>query len=195
MIPAFAIIAEGGRDSPCFNLSQEESVGNLLQGQVVDRKSPRASVLAWQQRTRGLGTGNSQRRSLPARGIELVTVSRAQDASHLTAKRYSFRLPVHVAAKLAALEKLDPTRSRTQLLGDLLSAAISEVEKNLDSFPGAFSGEMDPETDEEMFYETGPLADYRRIVNQCFQDLEKELGNRHPALLFGGEYLVGADRR
>ena len=170
-------------------------MGNLLQNQVVDKQEPGASVLVWQQRTRGLGNGNSQRRSLPAKATELVTASRAQDDAHLTAKRYSFRLPVHVAAKLAALEQLDPTRSRTQLVGDLLSAAICEVEKNLDSFPGAFSGEMDPETDEEMFYETGPLADYRRIANQCFQDLEKELGNQHPALLFGGEYLVGADRR
>ena len=168
---------------------------HLLQNQAVDKQAPRSSVLAWQQRTRGLAAGNSQRRSRPAKANELVRVSRAQDDAHLTAKRHSFRLPVHVAAKLAALEQLDPTRSRMQLVGDLLSAAISEVERNLDSFPGAFSGEMDPETDEEMFYETGPLADYRRIANQYFQDLEKELGNRHPALLFGGEYLVGADRR
>ena len=53
---------------------------------------------------------------------DLVTVWGAPDNSRLTAKQYSFRLPVHVAAKLAALESLYPTRSRTQLVGDLLTA-------------------------------------------------------------------------
>lgn len=37
---------------------------------------------------------------------DLVTVWSAPDNSRLTAKQYSFRLPVHVAAKLAALEEL-----------------------------------------------------------------------------------------
>ena len=170
-------------------------MGNLQQSHVVDKQKCLAQVSWGAPTNRGLATGKSHRRSLPTKATELVTVSRAPDNSRLTAKQYSFRLPVHVAAKLAALEQLNPTRTRTQLVGDLLTAAISEVEKNLDSFPGAFSGEMDPETDEEMFYETGPLADYRRIANQYFQDIEKGLGNKRPGLLFGGEYLVGADRR
>lgn len=33
-----------------------------------------------------------------------------------------FRLPMHVAAKLAALNEMCPALSRTQLVGDLLSA-------------------------------------------------------------------------
>jgi hypothetical protein len=170
-------------------------MGNLAQDHIVNKRKSLATVSWRAPMKRGLATGKSHHQSLPTKTASLAMVSDALDNSHLTAKQYSFRLPVHVAAKLAALEQLDPTRTRTQLVGDLLTAAISEVEKNLDSFPGAFSGEMDPETDDEMFYETGPLADYRRFANQYFQDLEKELGNKHPTLLFGGEYLVGADRR
>ena len=58
---------------------------------------------------------------------DLVTVWSAPDNSRMTTKQYSFRLPVHVAAKLSALEELYPTKSRTQLVGDLLSAAIMDV--------------------------------------------------------------------
>ena len=61
---------------------------------------------------------------------DLVTVWSAADNSRLTAKQFSFRLPVHVAAKLAALEAMYPTKSRTQLVGDLLSTAIADVEKH-----------------------------------------------------------------
>ena len=50
------------------------------------------------------------------------------DNSRLTSKQYSFRLPVHVAAKIAALEEMYPQRSRTQIVGDLLSAALEGVE-------------------------------------------------------------------
>ena len=81
---------------------------------------------------------------------DLVTVWSAPDNSRLTAKQYSFRLPVHVAAKLAALEEMYPTKSRTQLVGDLLSAAIAEVEKSFPSITGSPVG-FHPDTHEELF--------------------------------------------
>lgn len=59
---------------------------------------------------------------------DLVTVWAAPDNSRITSKQYSFRLPVHVAAKIAALCELYPTKSRTQIVGDLLSAALQGVE-------------------------------------------------------------------
>jgi hypothetical protein len=127
---------------------------------------------------------------------DLVTVWSAPDNSRLTAKQYSFRLPVHVAAKLAALEDLYPTRSRTQLVGDLLSAAITEVEKNLESHAGAPVGHKHPETDEEMFYEAGQIADYRRSANEHYKTIETDLGNENPGHLFTPNYyMVGADSK
>ena len=62
---------------------------------------------------------------------DLVTVWSAPDNSRLTSKQYSFRLPVHVAAKLAALEDLYPTRSRTQLVGDLLAPEVERDRRAL----------------------------------------------------------------
>lgn len=54
---------------------------------------------------------------------DLVTVWPAPDNSRLTSKQFSFRLPVHVAAKLATLEEMYATKLRTQLVGELLAAA------------------------------------------------------------------------
>ena len=113
---------------------------------------------------------------------DLVTVWSAADNSRLTAKQFSFRLPVHVAAKLAALEEMYPTKSRTQLVGDLLSAAIADVEKALPAVLGRSIGN-DPETDEEIFEEIGPFARYQVLANNFYSELEKELGNESPAKL------------
>ena len=126
---------------------------------------------------------------------DLVTVWGAPDNSRLTAKQYSFRLPVHVAAKLAALEDLYPTRSRTQLVGDLLTAAINEVEKNLQSHAGVPLGHRHPETDEEMFQEAGQIANYRRSANEHYKVIETELGNENPGLLFSSNYVTTADEK
>lgn len=123
---------------------------------------------------------------------DLVTVWSAPDNSRLTTKQYSFRLPVHVAARLAALEELYPTKSRTQLVGDLLSTAIDEVEAKLPSFAGAPAGEH-PETGESIYEESGPIARYRILANKHYQEIEKDLGNESPVKLFPSNYVVTAD--
>ena len=113
---------------------------------------------------------------------DLVTVWSAADNSRLTAKQFSFRLPVHVAAKLAALEAMYPTKSRTQLVGDLLSAAIADVEKAFPSVPGRSLG-CDSDTQEEIFEELGPFASYQDLARTYYSEFEKELGNENPAKL------------
>ena len=124
---------------------------------------------------------------------DLVTVWSAPDNSRLTAKQYSFRLPVHLAAKLAALEDLYPTRSRTHLVGDLLTAAIADVEKSLECHAGTPAGHEHPETHEEMFEMASQLHQYHQSANECYKALEKELGNETPAALFSANYTVTAD--
>ena len=114
---------------------------------------------------------------------DLVTVWSAPDNSRLTAKQYSFRLPVHVAAKLAALEEMYPTKSRTQLVGDLLSAAMAEVEKSFPSVTGVSVG-VHPDTHEELFEELGPVTAYHNKANKHYADIEKEMGNESPGKLF-----------
>lgn len=113
---------------------------------------------------------------------DLVTVWSAPDNTRLTAKQYSFRLPVHVAAKLAALEEMYPSKSRTQLVGDLLSSAIAEVER---SFPFVEGPRIDHhrETGEDIFDDIGPRSRYQKMANKHYDDIEKELGNDKPPRL------------
>lgn len=113
---------------------------------------------------------------------DLVTVWSAPDNSRLTAKQYSFRLPVHVAAKLAALEEMYPTKSRTQLVGDLLSAAIAEVERGFPFVKGQFI-DHHPDTGEELFDDLGPGPRYQAAATRHYNELEKEMGNESPAKL------------
>ena len=113
---------------------------------------------------------------------DLVTVWSAADNSRLTAKQFSFRLPVHVAAKLAALEAMYPTKSRTQLVGDLMSAAIADVEKEFLSEPGRSIG-RDPDTNEEIFDDVGSFARYQSLAKTYHREMEKELGNESPTKL------------
>ena len=115
---------------------------------------------------------------------DLVTVWSAADNSRLTAKQFSFRLPVYVAAKLAALEALYPTKSRTQLVGDLLSSAIADVENSFPRVPGRSIG-RDQETGEEIFEDHGPTFKYQALAKNFYSELEKELGNENlPTLSF-----------
>ena len=120
---------------------------------------------------------------------ELHKLWDAPDNSRLTSKQFSFRLPVHVAAKLAALCELYPRKSRTEIVGDLLSTVLGEVEQGL-----PFHVQTDEEVEElrEHFgtdYQrdvTGPREDFRRFANKHFQELEKELGNDTPGLIYQG---------
>ena len=117
------------------------------------------------------------------KAFDLVTVWSAPDNSRVTSKQFSFRLPVHVAAKLAALEEMYPGKSRTQLVGDLLAAAIAEVERSIPSVNGTSLG-IDPDTGEEDFELAGPLAWYWEKANKHYAAIEKDLGNDSPGRLF-----------
>lgn len=117
------------------------------------------------------------------------------DNTRLTPKQYSFRLPIHVAAKIAALCEMYPQKSRTQIIADLLTFALDDLEQNLPMELGdPISGE--DEHNERMLAEyeqrdyvpifsvAGPRARFRWTSNRHFEMLEKELGNDKPGRLF-----------
>ena len=128
------------------------------------------------------------------------------DNNRLTSKQFSFRLPVHLAAKLAALSEIYPQKNRTQIVADLLSAALDDLEKNLPMsvFPideqqqqyedeNAYRAGLPPEVLYEM---SGARAKFRNKCNAHYIELEKELGNESPSNLFeyqcgNHEYIVG----
>lgn len=48
--------------------------------------------------------------------------------SDLTSYQFSVRFPVHVAAKLKALQEMYPGKTLTRLVGDLLEAALNHLD-------------------------------------------------------------------
>lgn len=120
------------------------------------------------------------------------------DNARLSTKQFSFRLPVHIAAKIAALCELYPTKNRTQIVADLLSSALDDLEKNL---PGGCGEEVrdidpayiDPSIGDEtpLYYLGGPRGRFRNLSNEQYEELEKELGNETPGKLY--ETIVGTE--
>lgn len=113
---------------------------------------------------------------------DLHTIWAAPDNSRLTPKQYSFRLPVHVAAKLAALGDIYPNRTRTELVGDLLASALDAVEEALPSEQGQVLFEL-PDGEKEYAME-GVRRQFRDRANAHFHELEAELGNDKPGALY-----------
>ena len=121
----------------------------------------------------------------------LIDVWTAPDNTRLTSKQFSFRLPVHVAAKLAALCEMYPTKPRTQIVADLLTTSLDELEESLPSGQGQPFGE-DTDTGEFMVEEGGAVGWYRSLTNKHYAELERELGNEkaktfYPTVLVAGE--------
>ena len=122
----------------------------------------------------------------------------APDNTRLVSKQFSFRLPVHIAAKIAALGELYPHKNRTQIVSDLLTVALDDLEKNLPIDPW----ELDPEESrtmrdlaaydghpyEETYTIGGARGRFRASANKHYRELEKELGNESAEKLYQPEY-------
>jgi hypothetical protein len=117
------------------------------------------------------------------------------DNTRLTSKQFSFRFPVHIAAKIAALCEMYPTKNRTQIVADLLTAALDHLETSL---PEAMGGEITGEDRrmekmiaehegreyEPVYHLAGARAQFRNLANRHYLELEKELGNEKPEPLY-----------
>lgn len=113
---------------------------------------------------------------------ELISLWASPDNTRLTAKQFSFRLPVHVAAKLAALCEIYPNKTRTEIVGDLLSTALEEVIEALPSRPGDVIAIL-PDG-EKVHDEVGTIRKFRVLANRHYAELEKEMGNESSSKLY-----------
>ena len=107
---------------------------------------------------------------------DLLTVWSSPDNTRLTAKQFSFRLPVHVAAKIAALCEMYPQRTRTQIVADLLSTALEDVEAAFPKVEGD-ARQPGPDSDSDLVEDIGLGTTYRRLANGHYAEIERELGN------------------
>ena len=105
----------------------------------------------------------------------------APDNSRITSKQFSFRLPVHVAAKLAALADMYPQKTRTEIVGDLLATALAEVVKGMPYIKGEYICH-EPDGD-EVYSDLGPAPKFWQLADEHYRELEIEMGNNNPLSL------------
>lgn len=114
---------------------------------------------------------------------DLHSLWTAPDNSRITSKQFSFRLPVHVAAKISALAEMYPQKTRTEIVGDLLATALDELVKGMPYIQGRSLG-FAHDIDEEIFEDIGPASKFWKIANKYYQELEKEMGNENPPSIY-----------
>lgn len=123
------------------------------------------------------------------------------DNTRLTKQQFSFRLPVHIAAKLAALSELYPAKNRTQIVADLLTAALDDLEQNLpqglgeivDRVDHIMAEELGLEVGETLYSLGGPRGHFRNSANRHFKEMETELGNESPETLFPNLWVTESE--
>ena len=97
--------------------------------------------------------------------------------SRLTARTYRVRLPLHDAARIRALAELYPGRTEEQLITELLSAALDELEA---AFPYV-QGERVVTEDEQgdpVYEDAGFTPRFYRLTQRHVRELERELERR-----------------
>jgi hypothetical protein len=106
-------------------------------------------------------------------------------------RRYSLRLPLALAARLAAWCELHPQRSRSELVAELLASGLVVAERSL--APAApLVGSAD--TRQPVYLPAGPFAEFHGLVHKHHLQLERELdheaaGVPDPAV----DYLLGEE--
>ena len=114
---------------------------------------------------------------------DLIKLWELRDNSRLTAKQMSVRLPTHVAARISAICEVFPNKTKTQVIGDLLSSALDELENgmqyDLSSEPTSSTPDGEPLYS---FVGPGKKGTYLNTANKYLKELEAEIGNDEPEL-------------
>ena len=83
-----------------------------------------------------------------------------QAKATMTENEYSFRLPIEDAAKIEALAEMYPKRTQSELLGELISSALEELETSLPYVPGSKVVARD-EMGDPLYEDVGPTPEFR----------------------------------
>ena len=140
---------------------------------------------------------------------DLLKVWDAPDHSRLIPKQISIRLPILVGAKIAALQEMYPSKSKSQIIVDLLATALDQLESGLPSKRGMLleeepEGAIDPDLDNprgeavvfrktmRVYEDAGLRGHFLRLTKKHLRGLEKELGIEEPmkiddAVIIGDE--------
>ncbi len=113
---------------------------------------------------------------------DLVKFWGEPDNSRLTKKQYAMRFPVHVMAKVNAINEMYPAKTRMEIMGDLLAAALEQFRDGLSSEPHAV-GDAGRDPDLEW---CGQRREFEDLVAKHMKALEQEEQEEREAASEGG---------
>jgi hypothetical protein len=90
-----------------------------------------------------------------------------------TRESYTVKLPIHDAAKIAALAELYPGRSETQLITELLSAALDELEVAFPYVQGKHVVAED-ELGDPVYEDSGLTPQFQQLTRKHFERLKQD---------------------
>lgn len=93
--------------------------------------------------------------------------------ARLTTKEYTLRLPLEDAARIAALSEMYPKRTEEELLSELLSAALDELET---SFPYIAGNKViaEDELGDPLYEDIGPTPQFLDLSKKFMVLLKQE---------------------
>lgn len=89
----------------------------------------------------------------------------------LSSKQISIRLPVHVAGALEAIVEMFPNRNRSEIICDLLAAALEDFEKSLVR-QGDLIG-ADENTGDPIYEDIGRTQEFRKLRDKHIALIQK----------------------
>ncbi|ABC28650.1 type 1 pili tip component [Hahella sp. KA22] len=92
----------------------------------------------------------------------------------LTNKEYPLRLRIEDAARVAALAEMYPLRSQEEIISELLSAALDELESSFPYVQGAKVVAED-EMGDPMYEDVGPTPRFLQLSKKYISLLKQEL--------------------
>ena len=108
---------------------------------------------------------------------DLMKAWESSASGHLTAQEYRIRLPLHDAAKIAALVEMYPRRNETEILTELLTAALNELERAMPYVQGDRVIARDDQGD-PIYEDVGPTPRFLALSREYRVALEKDSGER-----------------
>ncbi|MHB1331709.1 MAG: type 1 pili tip component [Sulfuriferula sp.] len=108
---------------------------------------------------------------------DLMKVWESSASGSLTAQTYQVRLPLQDAAKIAALTEMYPRRNETEIITELLTAALNELERAMPYIQGSRVIAQDDQGD-PIYEDIGPTPRFMNLSRKYRKGLEKDSGER-----------------
>jgi hypothetical protein len=109
---------------------------------------------------------------------DLLSVWEKTAKGKLTTEQFQVRLPVEDAAKIHALAEMYPRRSVEEIITDLLTASLSELESSLPYVRGDNVVALDEEGD-PLYEDVGPTPRYLTLTQKHLSRYKQPQGETH----------------